>query len=58
MEDYDADAAFARRLIDFDADDPATYSPWSMPQGTAASGQWSVVSGQWAAGGEGEGEVE
>jgi hypothetical protein len=24
MEDYDADAAFARRFIDFDADDPAT----------------------------------
>ena len=24
MDDYDADAAFARRLIDFDADDPAT----------------------------------
>ena len=32
MEDYDADAAFARRLIEFDADDPATHSPWTLPQ--------------------------
>ena len=30
MDNYDADAAFARRLIQFDADDPATYSPWTV----------------------------
>jgi hypothetical protein len=35
MEDYDTDAAFAQRLIDFDADDPATY---------LASGQQSAIS--------------
>ena len=45
LDDYDADAAFARRLIDFDPDDPSTYSTWSLPT-TAASGQSSVVSGQ------------
>ena len=45
MEDYDADAAFARRLIEFDQDDPATHSPWTLPP-QAASGQQSVVSGQ------------
>ncbi len=36
MEDYDADAAFARRLIDFDPDDPARRSCQSESAGNGA----------------------
>ena len=43
MDDYDADAAFARRLIEFDADDPATHSPWTLTTGVV-SGKGEVAS--------------